>query len=111
MQPVPTAAAGCAFHLQQPTSTKHRLRRCFSTSSQNYQFHTSISSRSILIQNIIGGKMSATVEHATCPECPAAHQDLESGLLTSTAEASILAGEGQQVGACPPSPLYLLAKP
>jgi hypothetical protein len=60
--------------------------------------------------NIIGGKMCATVEHATCPECPAAHQDLESGLLVSTAEASILAGEGQQVEVYPLSPLHLVAK-
>jgi hypothetical protein len=52
MQPVPSSGFWLRFPLQQPTSTKHRLRRCFSISSQpqRYQFYTSIYLRSILIQ-------------------------------------------------------------
>jgi hypothetical protein len=111
MQPVPSSGCWLRFPFAaaniNKTSSSQMLLHFFPKFSILYQYFHPQHPHS----NIIGGKMSATVEHATCPECPAAHQDLESGLLASTAEASILAGEGQQVEVCPPSPLHLVAKP
>jgi hypothetical protein len=111
MQPVPSSGCWLRFPFAaaniNKTSSSQMLLHFFPKFSILYQYFHPQHPHS----NIIGGKMSATVEHATCPECPAAHRDLESGLPTSTAEASILAGEGQQVEVCPPSPLHLVAKP
>lgn len=113
MQPVPSISCWLRF----PFATANINKTSFSPILLHFFPTTTLS---ILYQclppqhphsNIIGGKMSATVEHATCPECPAAHQDLESGLLASTPEVSILAGEGQHVVVCPLSPLHLVAKP